>query len=72
MTDTAPAALTDRRTATAVGVLFIAGTMAGISGRLVTGGSGPQGPDYLPSPRRWANASSSAPTWCSRWASRWR
>lgn len=47
---TAPAsdtnALSHRRTATLVGVLYITGTAAGICSRVI-GGAGPSGPDYL-------------------------
>jgi hypothetical protein len=39
-------ALSDRATATLVGVLFLTGTVAGVTARVVTG-VGPEGPDYL-------------------------
>lgn len=42
-------ALSDRAVATLIGVLYIAGTVAGVMSRVVTGWAGPEGPDHLAS-----------------------
>lgn len=41
--------LSDRTVATLVGVLYIAGTVAGVMSRVVTDWTGPEGPDYVAS-----------------------